>query len=167
MQRLERTTFEVSREMEFFSEKELQMQIGHGRGLWPVALLKELIDNALDACETTSVAPLVEVEIEDGAFSVRDNGPGLPKETLTRSLDYLKRVSDKAFYVSPTRGQLGNALKVVWAAPFVAHGGHGQEAWSRSTSHRDVSRWNSPAPVVSHTQEEDTCKNGTFIKSAG
>ena len=98
------------------------MQIGHGRGLWPVALLKELIDNSLDACEAANLPPEVEVEIGDDSFGVRDNGPGLPRETLTRSLDYLKRVSDKAFYVSPTRGQLGNALKVVWAAPFVAHG---------------------------------------------
>ena len=39
--------------------------------------------------------------------------------TLERSLDYLVRVSDKAHYVSPSRGQLGNALKCVWAAPYV------------------------------------------------
>ena len=52
---LERTTFETNRELEFFSEKELSMQIGHGRDLWPVALTKELIDNALDACETAGI----------------------------------------------------------------------------------------------------------------
>ena len=99
MQKLKRLTFEVSRELEFFTEKELQMQIGHGRELWPVALLKELTDNGLDACETANVPPLIEVEIGDNAFGVRDNGPGLPQETLARSLNYLKRVSDKTFYV--------------------------------------------------------------------
>ena len=39
-----------------------------------------------------------------------DFGTGLPVATLERSLDYGVRVSDKAFYVSPTRGQLGLTL---------------------------------------------------------
>ena len=103
---LERATFEVSRELEFFSEKELTMQIGHRREWWSVALLKELIDNALDACETAGIPPEIDATFDDDGFSVRDNGPGLPAETITGSLDYLKRVSDKTFYVSPTRGQL-------------------------------------------------------------
>ena len=123
---LDRTTFETSRELEFFSEKELQMQIGHERRLWLVALAKELIDNALDACETADIAPEIAVTVEPDAVSVRDNGPGLPAATLERSLDYLVRVSDKAHYVSPTRGQLGNALKCVWAAPFVVDGEGGR-----------------------------------------
>jgi DNA topoisomerase VI subunit B len=49
---LQRTTFETSRLMEFFTETELQLQIGQPRHRWPIALLKELINNALDACET-------------------------------------------------------------------------------------------------------------------
>jgi len=168
MKELKRTTFEISRELEFFSEKELQMQIGHGRALWPVALLKELIDNALDACETASVPPEIEVQIESDSFSVRDNGPGLPAETLTHSLDYFKRVSDKAFYVSPTRGQLGNAMKVVWAAPFVANGEHGRvEIWSQGLHHTvDVSVDRlAQKSVMGHSIEEDGfVKNGTLLK---
>ena len=54
---------------------------------------------------------------------MQDNGPGLPFDTLKRSLDYLVRVSDKAYYVSPSRGQLGNALKCLWATPYVLSGG--------------------------------------------
>jgi DNA topoisomerase VI subunit B len=168
VQKLDRATFEISRELEFFSEKELQMQIGHGRELWPVALLKELIDNALDACETANEQPRVEVEIGDNAFSVRDNGPGLPKETLVRSLDYLKRVSDKALYVSPTRGQVGNALKTVWAAPFVAHGERGcVEIWSQGLHHTvEVSLDRlSRQPAVRHAvEEEGFVRIGTLIK---
>ncbi len=168
MQSLNRTTFEISRELEFFTEKELQMQIGHGRELWPVALLKELIDNALDACEMVNIPPMVEVTVETSAFSVRDNGPGLPAETLIHSLDYLKRVSDKSFYVSPTRGQLGNALKVVWAAPFVAHGDHGHvEVWSQGKHHVvDVSVDRlAQRPIMDHSVEEDgLVKNGTLVK---
>ena len=119
---LTRTTFEMSRALEFFTERELQMQIGFPRGWWPIALTKELIDNGLDVCETAGVAPEITVTLEtlDGyTLTVHDNGPGLPETTLQRSLDYLVRVSDKAHYVSPSRGQLGNALKCIWAAPYV------------------------------------------------
>jgi len=120
MSTLDRITFETSRELEFFSESELQMQIGHGPNVWPIALVKELIDNALDACEDVSTPPEVNVTVRPDMVAVSDNGPGLPAETLEESLDYIKRVSDKTHYIGPTRGQLGNALKCVWAAPFVA-----------------------------------------------
>lgn len=165
--KLERTTFEVSRELEFFSEKELQMQIGQGKEWWPVSLVKELIDNSLDACETANIAPLIGVTIDDDGFSVRDNGPGLPSETLERSLDYFKRVSDKTFYVSPTRGQLGNALKTVWAAPFVANGEHGLvEIWSQGLYHIievSIDRI-AQRPVIEHSKKKsDVVKNGTLL----
>ena len=123
---LKRTTFTTNRVLEFFSEKELNMQLGHSRTMWPIALLKELLDNALDAAELAGVAPKIGVTLTPDAFGVQDNGPGLPEETLVRSLDYLVRVSDKSYYISPTRGQLGNALKCVWAAPFVADGARGR-----------------------------------------
>src|SRR5215204_5428156 len=99
---LDRTTFQMSRLLEFFSEKELQMQIGFPMPAWPIALLKELIDNALDACETAGILPDIEVTLGNDALSVQDNGPGLPASTIERSLDYLVRVSDKAHYVSPS-----------------------------------------------------------------
>ena len=117
-----RAVFRVSRALEYFTESELQMQIGAGRETWPAAILKELVDNALDAAETAGVVPMIEVEIDGGGFSVRDNGPGIPAQTVQGSLDYDIRVSDKLGYVTPTRGRLGNALKVIWAAPFVATG---------------------------------------------
>jgi DNA topoisomerase VI subunit B len=122
----ERTTFTTSREMEFFSEKELTMQIGCGRSRWPLALLKELIDNSLDACEKGGIPPVIHIDLEESAFSVIDNAPGLPVSTIKKSLDYTVRVSDKSYYVSPTRGQMGNALKCVWAAPFVMDGQTGK-----------------------------------------
>jgi DNA topoisomerase VI subunit B len=122
---LSRQTFETSRLAEFFTEKELRQQIGYGPEAWPLALLKELVDNALDACETAGVPPEITADLEDDVLTVADNGPGIPAEVVERSLDYLVRVSDKAHYVSPTRGQLGNALKTVWAAPYVA----GVDGW--------------------------------------
>ena len=115
-----RHVFEVSRKPEYFSEDELTLQIGHDPDMWPLAILKELLDNALDASEAGDAAPEITVTIDDEGFAVRDNGPGIPAKTVRGALDYTKRVSDKLLYVSPTRGQLGNALKVLFAAPYVA-----------------------------------------------
>jgi hypothetical protein len=94
------------------------------RERWGLAILKELVDNALDACEQTDRAPVITVTVDPGTntLSVQDNGPGLRAETLERSLDYTVRVSDKAYYVSPSRGQLGNAFKCLWALPYVLSG---------------------------------------------
>jgi DNA topoisomerase VI subunit B len=86
---LDRTTFQMSRMLEFFGENELQIQIGFPRGTWPIVLLKELIDNALDACETADMLPGIEVTLEPDVLSVRDNGAGMPVSTIERSLDYL------------------------------------------------------------------------------
>ena len=119
---LTRQLFELSRELEFFTEKEITAQIGYSKHLWRTALLKEVIDNALDACETSGIQPEIAIEDQADFFSVEDNGPGLSAEAIEGSLNYLIRISDKAFYVSPTRGQMGNALKAVWAAPYVALG---------------------------------------------
>ncbi len=134
---LQRETFELSRALEFFSERELTAQIGHTREFWPVALLKELLDNALDACESVGISPVITVELRDDALMVADNGPGLPLATLEKSLDYAVRISDKTGYVSPSRGQQGNALKTLWAAPFVATS-VGRIAVETSTYHRTV-----------------------------
>ena len=49
--RLDRTTFVTSRLMDFCSVKELQAQTGHAVAEWPLVIVKELVDNALDAGE--------------------------------------------------------------------------------------------------------------------
>jgi len=123
---LDRQVFTLSRALEFFSERELTTQIGYDRAWWPIALVKELIDNGLDACENAGAAPEIQITVQPDAVAVQDNGPGLPLATLERSLDYQVRVSDKIGYVAPTRGQQGNALKTVWAAPYVIDGEAGQ-----------------------------------------
>lgn len=165
---LERVALSTSRMMEFFSEKELQMQMGSERWAWPLTLVKELIDNALDACESAGIAPQIVITIEEDAVSVADNGPGLPLTVLERSLDYLVRVSDKSYYVSPTRGQLGNALKCVWAAPYVVSGGeHGRvEITTGGECHTiDVTLDRiAQAPRLARTVAPSVVKTGTIVK---
>jgi len=163
-----RETFTIDRTLDFFSEKELQMQIGHPRNWWLVAMVKELIDNSLDACETAGILPEIEVTVEPDAVSVKDNGPGLPAKVIEQSLNYMIRVSDKSHYVSPTRGQLGNALKCLWAVPFVMNGDSGQiDVVTSGKHHRievGVDRI-AQKPKLCHTIENDSfVKYGTFVK---
>lgn len=119
MPTLDRTVFEMSRLLEYFSGKELAMQLGAEPSRWGLVLIRELIDNALDGCETAGIAPEVCIDVSPDGFKVADNGPGIPSDVVTRSLDYAVRVSDKSFYASPSGGAVGHALKLVYAAPFV------------------------------------------------
>lgn len=124
--RLVRTTFSTSREMDFFSEKELVTQTGHEVGEWPLVILKELIDNALDACEEADVAPVIDVAADAGGITIRDTGPGLPESTLKAALDFTVRASNREAYVAPDRGAQGNALKTLLPMPRVVDPDHGR-----------------------------------------
>lgn len=164
---LNRETFETSRELEYFSEKELRAQIGHDKNFWPIVLIKELIDNSLDACEKTGIAPVIEITIDAYSITVQDNGSGIPVDIIKKSQDYLYRVSDKSYYIAPTRGQMGNALKVVYAVPFVLDpenpgyveiGSHGELHHISITLDRILGK-----PVMKDTVS-DFVRNGTFVK---
>ena len=72
--RLSRETFATSRLLEFCSTKELINQTGHKVDEWPLVILKELVDNALDACEEAEVAPRIAVTVRGGHIAV---APGL------------------------------------------------------------------------------------------
>ncbi|MGO9055925.1 MAG: ATP-binding protein [Candidatus Binataceae bacterium] len=164
---LNRVAFTTDRTLEFFSESELTTQLGYGPKLWPLVLVKELIDNALDACEaTTAITPDITVTIDNDALTVTDNGPGLPAAIVERSLDYRVRISNKKHYVAPTRGQLGNALKCVWAAPFVAHGQGLIEVAAGDRHHRIEVSLNRIAqqPQINHTVKVGAVKKGTSVK---
>jgi hypothetical protein len=63
--KLTRVAFRVSRLMEFCSLRELQNQTGHSVGEWPLVVLKELFDNALDAAEEAEIA-LRAMPVKDG-----------------------------------------------------------------------------------------------------
>jgi len=121
----ERVAFTTSRALEYVSEKELTTQIGFAPSGWPLALAKELVDNGLDACEAARVPPAVNVVRGDDFFAVEDGGPGVPPGVVATALDFGSRTSSNSRYVGPTRGQLGNALKCVFAAPAVLFPGQG------------------------------------------
>ena len=122
--RLERTAFEISRAAEYFDARQLSTLTGVPTHEFAHVVLKELIDNSLDACEAAGAPPQITVAVSDdgspGAIRIRvsDNGPGIPSGVVRRMLDYNVRVSDKAAYRSPTRGAQGNALKTVVGIPY-------------------------------------------------
>jgi DNA topoisomerase VI subunit B len=117
--KLTRVAFSISRLMEFCSERELQNQTGHWIDEWPFVTLKELIDNALDACEEAEVAPEITIAVRPDRIIVQDNAGGIDPATIESVLDYTVRVSSREAYVSPTRGAQGNALKTILAMSYV------------------------------------------------
>jgi len=119
--KLERTTFSASRAAEYVEASQLQAVTGQAKPNFAGVVIKELADNALDACEEAGVAPKVGIEVTrtggEMAIVVSDNGTGVPPKTVRDALDFSVRVSDKAAYRSPTRGAQGNALKTVFGIP--------------------------------------------------
>jgi DNA topoisomerase VI subunit B len=163
-----RVAFTTSRELEFFTESELTTQIGYGKGLWPIVLAKELIDNAIDACETAGSGLIeVSVKLDKNSITVSDNGPGINGKIIKGVLDYSSRISDKKHYIAPTRGQLGNALKCVVAAPFVATGKNGLvEVAARGRRHTIEIQLDRIAqePKIAYTTTSEPSGIGTFLQ---
>ena len=64
---------------------------------WPLVILKELTDNAIDICEEKDIAPEIAVSVstDEGTITVADNGPGIPPQTVADVLDYAVRVSSR------------------------------------------------------------------------
>jgi DNA topoisomerase VI subunit B len=165
--KLHRETFQMSRLLDFFSEKELTAQIGHGKADWPLVLVKELLDNALDACEDAAVPPEIAVTVDKDGLAVADNGPGIPPETVAGVLDFSVRVSSREAYVSPTRGAQGNALKTVVAMPFILDGKQGRVVVEARGVRHEITLKVDPIrqkPVADHGQTASLVKTGTVVR---
>jgi hypothetical protein len=162
---LSRVMFVTSRQGEFFREKGLTMQFGAPKALWPAEAIREMIDNALDATEATNVAPEIAITLEPDSVTVADNGPGLPPSTVTKAIDYNVGVSSNRHYVAPTRGQLGNALKCIFPAAYVATGKKSVVEISACGIHHrieaDINRI-TQEPRIQHL-ETPLVQNGTTI----
>ncbi len=165
---LERTAFETSRAAEYFDARQLSTLTGVPASEFASVCLKELVDNALDACETAGVAPEIDVEVQDEQgeihLAVSDNGAGIPAEVVRKVLDYNIRVSDKAAYRSPTRGAQGNALKTIIGIPYSLGVREPIIIAARGVRHT-ISPWIDPAGHVriAHTEDPDGGEGGTRV----
>jgi DNA topoisomerase VI subunit B len=119
---VKRTVFATPRAAEFLELRALQAQTGQPVDAFGDVVVKELLDNALDAAETADRAPVVEIRTltHNGLtyVTVTDNGCGIKAETVAHICDFTVLVSDKARYRGPTRGAHGNAFKTLLGIPF-------------------------------------------------
>ncbi|RLI07414.1 hypothetical protein DRO24_03085, partial [Candidatus Bathyarchaeota archaeon] len=97
-------------------------------------LLKELVDNALDAVESASartpLSQVVSIDIRISnlvTVSVADSGPGFSKSDLKRIFNLRRGASTKRYWRRPTRGALGNALKCILGIPYALSSDMGVE----------------------------------------
>jgi DNA topoisomerase VI subunit B len=131
-------------------------------------VLKELVDNALDACEEAGIAPKINVAADPGTgtITIADNGPGITPETVKSLLDFSVRVSSREAYASPTRGAQGNALKTMVATPFALDGSTGvttiQACGVRHTITFAVDSLRQQ-PKIDHAKEPADAATGTSI----
>ena len=112
-------TFEREDWTLFRSLSTLSQKAGVPLNLLPKLVLKELADNALDAGGTVRVG-----QLEDGGWYVEDDGPGIGGEPadIARLFSIRRPLVSSKLLRLPTRGALGNGLRVVAGAVLASHG---------------------------------------------
>jgi DNA topoisomerase VI subunit B len=167
--RLVRTAFKTSRLLDFAGKRELVAQTGHEIEHWPLVILNELTDNAIDACEEAEIAPEIEVSVwtERSEIVVADNGLGIPAKVIKDVLDFSVRVSSREAYVSTLRGAQGNFLKCLVCMGFALASENAGKTIieAHGTVHRiafavDAVR---QAPRISHETKLSIVKKGTRV----
>ena len=169
--KLKRVPFKVSRLMEFCTRRELVNQTGHDISEWPLVVLKEAADNALDEAEEAEIAPVVSIAVKGRSIIIKDNGRGIPAKTIDSVLNYSIRVSSREAYVSPTRGAQGNALKTILPMAYVLNAHHGEDASGKTiietngVAHHIVFTVDhiKQEPKIAHTTKYSTVNQGTRI----
>ena len=112
-------TFERADWTLFRSLSTLSQKAGVPVHLLPKLVLKELADNALDAGGTVRVG-----QLQDGGWYVEDDGPGIPGEPadIARLFSIRRPLVSSKLLRLPTRGALGNGLRVVAGAVLASDG---------------------------------------------
>ncbi len=162
-----RETFSLSRQAEYFSESELTKQIGYEPKKWILAIVKELLDNALDHCEEIKRDPVVVIRYTGTTLSIQDNGDGIDPDSVAGMLDFDRRVSSREVTRGIARGSQGNAAKTVIALPYVLNGGRGRtvivsQGWRHviDVTFDDLSG----TPQIKHEKTVESAQNGTFVQ---
>ena len=105
---------------DYFQVSGLQRLTGSSPKDFDRVILKELIDNALDACEAAGVDPEIRVGVERRGevtvLSVGDNGSGLSREDVEKMIDFDRLASSHHYLKEPSRGMIGFAWKIILGA---------------------------------------------------
>jgi hypothetical protein len=127
------TAFSLNREFDFVRMDGLRRATGRPPHEWDLYILKELLDNALDADEVewrkdVTNAPDIKVcseyipvpQLKSQQLTVEVSNRALfPTEQILDIFDTRRYTSHKAFIKGLTRGALGNALKTLLGVPYV------------------------------------------------
>ncbi len=136
------------KEMDLFTMDGLIKQTGTRPFKWDIYILKELLDNALDICESADVTtPRIEVAVRIDGITVRDNGHGITRDTIDKIVDLNVYAGSKYYFLRPSRGRQGNALLTILPMPYVVSRGEatecatirsGRKQFSISVEHDDI-----------------------------
>lgn len=139
-----RPLFTASHALGFTTRDELTAQVGHPPEDWLLVIAKELIDNALDACEEAGVAPNITVAVKGQDITIADNGPGLSEDAVRSIADFDRRASSREAFADPARGAQGLGFKSIMAIPMVLNAGEPSTVTiqSRGQQHTLISRLN-------------------------
>lgn len=108
--------YEIDMMTDYFSESELIKKTGISKSSWKFVILKEIIDNALDAIE-----PLLDKRItinykiidREKHLQIYDNGAGISTDIINQIYVFSKYVSKNRHHITPSRGKQGNGLKTI------------------------------------------------------
>lgn len=155
---LQRQHFNISFASAYFTPEGLQAQTGQEQNQWRHVVLKELLDNALDAAEASGNAPDVQIEFTETAsgltLAISDNGPGIAPHVVEKLLDFGGFFSDKAGYRAPLRGQQGNAWKTVLGIPVALGQKRSHVTIEAAGIRHDLQIWISPSGEVRRQQQQ-------------
>lgn len=104
--------------VDYFTEDGLIKQIGLTKEYWNNVIVKEIIDNALDAIEPLNKK---EIHIVQSmySFGIYDNGNGISCETVKSIYDFKYYISQNRVFVTASRGKQGNGLKTIISICFL------------------------------------------------
>ena len=94
----------------------LGQKAGVGQSEIGALVIKELVDNALDAHSK------VRVTEANGWVTIEDNGPGIDHDLITDLFSIARPLTSSKIVRLPLRGALGNGLRVVMGAVYASNG---------------------------------------------
>jgi hypothetical protein len=95
----------------------LQQRAGVPKRLLRCLVVKELVDNGLDNGGSTKIEKL-----PDGGYAIVDDGPGIDPDAVPRLFSIARPMVSSKQLRLPTRGALGNGLRVVAGAVLASDG---------------------------------------------
>jgi hypothetical protein len=172
--------FAKSRIFDYLEKKGLEKTTDVNAGDWHLYILKELIDNALDADEASGLASTLRITLKyqaSGHLLIRVSNPAqFPVDDIPSIFALDTYVSVKDYFNNITRGQQGNGLKTVLGIPYALHhfsrgdyalshrpmriqvGGQAREVWYELDEETQAAR------VASSALEHASCVAGTSIE---